>query len=66
MFLRILLFIASLGKRNLWTTRSPLSAQIQVAELSSLPRHQGEEMKVLNISIPGVGIEPTTIAFTVR
>ena len=30
------------------------------------PRCQSEEMKMLSISFPQVGIEPTTVAFTIE
>ena len=30
----------------------------------AVPRYQSEEMKMLHILLPQVGIEPTTVAFT--
>ena len=50
--------------------RSPLFAEFLThcvlngaTKRRKLPRYQSEEMKILNISLRRVGIEPTTITF---
>ena len=51
------------------TLRSPFAAEflmryvligIYIRQRRALPRYRSEEMKILNITFPRVGIEPTT------